>query len=104
MVATLEFLEHHFAKMGHTGLPPVPHTLNRPQNYSIANTAATAAPAASFSPLIREVIHLSGETGSLDNYRSNAEFKLTQYQSLLELILGASKPEDSWRTISLHSL
>ncbi|SPE29837.1 hypothetical protein SBA5_720008 [Candidatus Sulfotelmatomonas gaucii] len=44
--------EHHFAKMSHSGLPPVTHTLSRPQNYSSANTAATAAPAASFLPVM----------------------------------------------------
>ena len=50
VVTTLEFFEHHFAKMGHSGLPPVTHTLSRPQNYSTATAAATAAPAASFLP------------------------------------------------------
>ena len=48
VVATLELFEHHFAKTSHSVLPPVTHTLSRPQNYSSANTAATAAPAASF--------------------------------------------------------
>jgi len=36
--------------MGHSTLPPVSHTLNRPRSYSTATTAAIAAPAASFSP------------------------------------------------------
>jgi hypothetical protein len=48
VVATLELFEHHFAKTSHSVLPPVTHTLSRPQNYSSAKTAATAAPAASF--------------------------------------------------------
>jgi len=48
VVATLKLFEHHFAKTSHSVLPPVTHTLPRPQNYSSANTAATAAPAASF--------------------------------------------------------
>ncbi|MGA2729178.1 MAG: hypothetical protein ABSE96_15330, partial [Terracidiphilus sp.] len=43
----------HPAKSSHSGLPPVTQTLSRPENYSTANTAATAAPAASFSPSIR---------------------------------------------------
>ena len=50
VVTTLELFEHHFAKTSHSVLPPVTHTLSRPQNYSTATTAATAAPAASFSP------------------------------------------------------
>src|SRR6266702_275224 len=54
IVTTFEFFEHHLAKAGHSGLPPVSHTLNRPQNYSSANNAATAAPAASCSPPIRK--------------------------------------------------
>jgi hypothetical protein len=28
IVATLKFLEHHFAKTSHSGLPPVTHTLS----------------------------------------------------------------------------
>src|ERR1035438_4188557 len=48
VVATLELFEHHFAKTSHSVLPPVTHTLSQPQNYSSANTVATAAPAASF--------------------------------------------------------
>ena len=48
VVATLELFEHHFAKTSHSVLPPVTHTLSRPQNYSSANTVAAAAPAASF--------------------------------------------------------
>ena len=32
VVATLEFFEHHFAKTSHSQLPPVTHTLTRPQN------------------------------------------------------------------------
>ena len=55
VVTALEFLEHHLAKVCHSGLPHVPHTLNRPQNYSTATTAATAAPAASFLPPIRNL-------------------------------------------------
>jgi hypothetical protein len=54
VVATLELLEHHFAKTSHSVLPPVTHTLSRPQNYSSADTVATAAPAASFLPPIRK--------------------------------------------------
>jgi hypothetical protein len=48
VVATLEFFEHLPAKMSHSWVPPVTHTLSRPQNYSPATAAATAAPAASF--------------------------------------------------------
>jgi len=48
VVTTLELFEHHFAKTSHSVLPPVTHTLSRPQNYSTATAAATAAPAASF--------------------------------------------------------
>ena len=48
VVATRELFEHHFAKMSHSVLPPVTHTLSRPPNSSTATTAATAAPAASF--------------------------------------------------------
>jgi photosystem II stability/assembly factor-like uncharacterized protein len=48
IVATLEFFEHHFAKTSPSGIPPVTHTLSRPQNYSTATAAATTAPAASF--------------------------------------------------------
>src|ERR1019366_9236562 len=55
VVATLELFEHHFAKTSHSVLPPVTHTLSRPQNYSSANTAATAAPAASFLPANRKL-------------------------------------------------
>jgi hypothetical protein len=36
------------AKVGHSRVPPVTHTLSRPQNYSAATAAAVAAPAASF--------------------------------------------------------
>ena len=50
VVATLELFEHHLAKMSHSVLPPVTHTLSRPQNYSSADNVATAAPAASFLP------------------------------------------------------
>src|ERR1700758_3126805 len=50
IVTTLEFLEQHLAKVGHSNVPPVTHTLSRPHNYSVATTVATAAPAASFSP------------------------------------------------------
>ena len=50
----LEFFEHHFAKLSHSVLPPVTHTLSRPQNYSTATATATAAPAASFSPANRK--------------------------------------------------
>ena len=32
VVTTLEFFEHHFAKTSHSRLPPVTHTLSRPQN------------------------------------------------------------------------
>src|ERR1035438_8501814 len=60
VVATLELFEHHFAKTSHSVLPPVTHTLSRPQNYSSANTAATAAPAASFLPPIRLQLHFFG--------------------------------------------
>src|ERR1019366_8622450 len=55
VVATLQLFEHHFAKTSHSVLPPVTHTLSRPQNYSIANTVAAAAPAASFSPPTRKL-------------------------------------------------
>src|SRR5215469_5409278 len=55
IVAPLELFEQHFAKMGHSALPPVTHTLSRLQSHSTGNTAATAAPAASFSPAIRKL-------------------------------------------------
>src|SRR6266702_3496988 len=69
IVTTFEFFEHHLAKAGHSGLPPVSHTLNRPQNYSSANNAATAAPAASFSPPMRKLLlrRQSSTTTGLDN-------------------------------------
>jgi hypothetical protein len=35
-----------------SSVPPVTNNLPQPQNYSPATTAATAAPAASFPPLI----------------------------------------------------
>src|ERR1035438_2852224 len=57
VVATLELFEHHFAKTSHSVFPPVTHTLSRPQNYSSANTAATAAPAASFLPATRQLLY-----------------------------------------------
>src|ERR1700677_1306089 len=60
IVTTLELFEHHFAKTSHSGIPPVTHTLSRPQNYSTATTAATAAPAASFSPPNRKLPPKSG--------------------------------------------
>jgi hypothetical protein len=41
-------------------LPPVTHTLTRPQDYSSANTAAAAAPAASFSPATRRLPQVEG--------------------------------------------
>src|ERR1700761_1293211 len=53
IVPTLEFLEQHLAKVGHSKVPPVTHTLSQPHNDSAATTVATAAPAASFSPAIR---------------------------------------------------
>jgi hypothetical protein len=54
IVTTLEFLEQHLAKVGHSKVPPVTHTLSRPHNYSATTTVATTAPAASFSPATRK--------------------------------------------------
>src|ERR1700757_4276421 len=55
IVTTLEFLEQHLAKVGHSNVPPVTHTLSRAHNYSVATTVATAAPAASFSPATQDI-------------------------------------------------
>src|ERR1019366_2577862 len=60
VVTTLELFEHHFAKTSHSVLPPVTHTLSRPQSYSSANTAAAAAPAASFLPSTRTLHRSNG--------------------------------------------
>src|SRR5258708_19019903 len=67
IVTTLELFEHHFAKTSHSGIPPVTHTLSRPQNYSTATTAATAAPAASFSPATRTELESLGYVRIGDN-------------------------------------
>jgi hypothetical protein len=45
IVTALKFVEHQLAKMGHRGNLLVTHTLN-PTTAHIANTAASAAPAA----------------------------------------------------------
>src|ERR1700756_4165055 len=69
IVTTLEFLEQHLAKVGHSNVPPVTHTLSRPHNYSAATTVATAAPAASFSPATRKSVTsrpLKGDTPTID--------------------------------------
>src|SRR5580704_5245653 len=90
IVTTLELFEHHFAKTSHSGIPPMTHTLSRPQNYSTATTAATAAPAASFLPAkLTFRSQMTGETARKIRLADNPD--ITQGKPLKSRQLTATK-------------
>src|ERR1035438_790136 len=68
-------------------LPLATHTLSRPQNYSPATAAATAAPAASFLPSTRTLHRSNGRVAHL--YVSQSQEKSTGF-------LGALRRARNW--------